>query len=366
MRIGIDAKWYLSGNPSGKVVVRNIVDQVISIEPNHDIFLFVQHKDITLAYELEKKCSQTRNIQIVYCISSINFLSNIFVLPWYLRKYKIDVCLFQNFTPFLFHKSIKYIAYIHDFLFFDYPQYYSKIERVVFRFMKTTSKYARKIITISNSEKRRIIKHTQRSSNEIHVAYHGISDDFSPTNFDKSIPKRFNILPKYMLYLGRINTRKNIEILLDAISKNEDLPPLVIVGKKDHKSFDIEKYIKEKDISDRIFLLGHLSYSDLLKVLGSAHVFIFPSYAEGFGLPPLEAMKSGVPVIVSNATCLPEVCGNSALYFDVNDSDKLTNHIRHLYQDESLYASQKQKGLLHVQNFNWRKTTEQILNILTE
>lgn len=305
------------------------------------------------------------NVKIIFCPDCVNFLSNIFVLPFLIKKNHIDVFLFQNFTPFIFHRKVKYIAYIHDFLFFDYPQYYSIVERTVFSLMKVTSRFAREIITISKSEKCRILKYVTHEKKKIHVVYHGISDDFSFQNRSPEVINKYNLPNKYILFLGRINSRKNIQILLDALEDPPDMLPLVIVGKKDHKTFDIEEVIVKKGIDDRVFLLGHLEYRELLSVLSSAYIFIFPSFAEGFGLPPLEAMKSGVPVVVSNATCLPEVCGKAALYFSPTDKEGLILQISRLTSDDNFRSNQIQLGLKHVSGFDWTKSTAKILSILT-
>ena len=366
MKIGIDAKWYLSGNPSGKVVVQNIVNEIIKLETEHEFVLFIQRKDRNRAHELEEKCSHKKNIRIIYCISCINFLSNLFIIPFYAKKYKVEVFLYQNYTPFIFCKSIKNVAYIHDFLFFDYPQYFSVFERIVFRLMKVTSRFARVLITISNSEKKRIAKYTGFPNEKVFVVYHGISNDFACRENIINTTKLKDSLPsKYILFVGRINVRKNIEILLDSMKSIDQSLNLVIIGKKDHKTFDIEKKIIDLNLNSRVTLVGHVEYCDLINILSHAFLFVFPSFAEGFGLPPLEAMKSGIPVVVSNATCLPEVCGDSALYFSPFNKEDLIFQINSICLDPSLYEKMKRKGLLHVEKFQWNLSVEEILRIIT-
>lgn len=366
--IGIDAKWYFNGNPSGKVVVQNLVDEILK-KSKHDFqyILFLQKRDKIHANELEYLCTLNGNVKIVYCISTVNFVSNIFILPFYAVKHGVDVCLVQNFTPFLFSRKINYVAYIHDFLFFDYPKYYTRIERIVFKLMKFTAKYAKKIITISKSEQQRIAKYTKRPIESINVVYHGVSDDFKQSSAqDKQLLEKYNLPKKYILFLGRINTRKNIQILLDSISEIDSSFKLVIVGKKDHKTFNIEKYIENPNISNRVILLGHVEFQDLTRIVSNAHLFIFPSFAEGFGLPPLEAMKSGAPVIVSNATCLPEICSDAALYFNPNNKMELINQINRLISDKGLYNEMKEKGLNYSSQFTWKKSVDNIIQIISE
>lgn len=360
MRIGIDAKWYVSGNPSGKVVVKNIVNELVDFNTSHEFVFFLQKKDRNKSGELEAKCKSKPNVKIVYCLSALNFVSNLFIVPFYARKYKVDICLYQNFTPFFFHKKIKNIVYIHDFLFLDYPEYYSLVERMIFRLMPLTTCFANRIITISENERKRIAKHTKFAESEIDVVYHGVSDDFTEENSVREIP--ISLPDKYILFLGRINVRKNIQILLSALPDISKEYCLVIVGKKDHKTFDINTYIERMELVDRVKLLGHVSYQDLLVILSKAKIFVFPSFAEGFGLPPLEAMKSGVPVIVSNATCLPEVCQGAALYFDPNNKTELAEKVNVLDQKE-IYLDMKKRGLEHVKKFRWQIAACKIMDI---
>lgn len=366
MKIGIDAKWYFSGNPSGKVVVRNIVDEILPLSTDKEIYLFIQKKDQSHASELEKKLGTRKDIKIIFIPNCINFLSNMVVMPYYAKKLKLDVCLYQNFTPIIFRGTTKNIVYIHDFLFFDYPEYYSFIERQVFKLMKVAARYAHSIITISESEKKRISRYVGNKI-EITAIHHGISNDFAPKSPEqqKRIKNKYGLPAKFILYLGRINVRKNIQILLEAMPHLKEEIPLVIIGKKDHKAFDIHKTINNLGLSSKVILLGHLPYKDLLDIVGTAHIFVFPSFAEGFGLPPLEAMKSGVPVICSDATCLPEVCGDAALYFAPNKRNDLIEQINTLTSDTTKWLSYKQRGLSHAQNFSWDKSVKEILNILT-
>jgi glycosyltransferase involved in cell wall biosynthesis len=361
MVIGIDAKWYFNGNPSGKVVVKNIVNEILKLDLEHEIILFLQKKDRKDSYSLERRIEGKKNIKIVYCLSTFNFLSNIFILPFYAKTHHVDVCLVQNFGSFLFHKSINYVTYVHDFLFLDYPQFFSKVENLVYPLMNFLLRYSNKVITISNSEKQRINDKSKFPLNQIYVVYHGISDDFSVKN---RISLRINLPEEYLLYVGRINVRKNIKIIIDALKDVSEEIKLVIVGGKDNKSFDIHEYVKKNGLENRVILLGHLEYKKLLVVIAKAKLFVFPSRAEGFGLPPLEAMKSGVPVLVSNATSLPEVCGDAAYFFEPTNREQLVEGINKFWFNKELRAKFVKKGLVHVDNFKWTNSARKIINIL--
>lgn len=365
MRIGIDAKWYYSGPPSGVNVVRNIVNSLIKENTEHKIFIFLNRKDKILNYEDE--IFQNNNVTCVYIPRKINFITNLFFFPIYYYKYELDVILFQNFVPFYNLGSTQAINYIHDFLFLDYPQYFSLKERVIYNFIKSSIKRTNHIITISDSEKKRIIKHSKKPSDSISFVYHGVDEKFYERNVEEkhNIITKYQLPPKYVLYVGRINIRKNIKTLLSSFSQiyNKDIA-LVIVGKEENNDVDFQETLYRLNIEKRVFVLGHIPDEDLGVIFSAAKIFVFPSFAEGFGLPPLEAMKSGVPSIVSNINSLNEVCGDCVLYFNPNNVDELKENINLLLENNLLYNNLKQKGLKRAEKFVWDNSAKELLKII--
>jgi glycosyltransferase involved in cell wall biosynthesis len=155
-----------------------------------------------------------------------------------------------------------------------------------------------------------------------------------------------------------LNLLKAIYLLPDKTIK------LVIVGKVDHKNIDINTYIKTHGLEDRILFTGHVPAEDLYLFYARSTVFCFPSYAEGFGLPPLESMRCGVPVIVSNRTSLPEVCGDAGMYVDPNDPQDIANQIDALLSDEELYQKKRMISLQQSERFTWANATNDLLHVI--
>ncbi|MBI1770269.1 MAG: glycosyltransferase family 4 protein [Bacteroidetes bacterium] len=206
-----------------------------------------------------------------------------------------------------------------------------------------------------------------KKSEDIVVAYHGVDTIFKPReNYSAAIldevRKKFNLPDNFLLYVGRLNLRKNVEHLLRAIPllKNKTIQ-LVIVGANDWKKSNHNHIIEELNITGRIHFTGAV-YRELGIIYSMATIFCFPSYAESFGLPPLEAMASGVPIVVSNATSLPEICGDAGHYIHPNRPEEIAAGIDKLLNDSDYYAQQKQRGLIQAKKFTWDHAAKTVID----
>lgn len=366
MRIAIDAKWYFGGPPSGITVVRNIVNEVIKLN-GVDIVLLCDKRDSDRISEILKNKHASNKVSVVYLRNPFNFTTNLFLRASFLKKLDVDVAVFQNFIPLFRTKSCKYVAYIHDFLYIDYPQFFTFVERIVYRFITYSAKKADHVITITNSEKERIKKHARIGDDNISYVYHGVSDNFFPCEESKKreIKKRLNLPSRYILFVGRLNVRKNIRTLLEAYTLLKDKSiKVVIVGGENAKVYNLKKEVVRLNISEDVIKLGYVSNQNLYEILAASEVFVFPTFAEGFGLPPLEAMKSGVPTIVSNTTSMPEVCGDASLYFNPNSSTELAETLTSLLQNKTLKEELINRGLEHSRSFKWEISAAQIIGII--
>jgi glycosyltransferase involved in cell wall biosynthesis len=364
MKIGIDAKWYFEGPPSGKRVIRNLVDCILRIDNQNEYVIFLNKKHSAEQFSLRNKA----NVKLCYVWASNNALSNIFVLPFFSNRHKLDATLYQTFiSPF---DKAKKIAYIHDVLFLSNPEYYTWPERLYFAPLKFLTKWASAIITVSEEEKKRLIRFKySKDPEKIVVAYHGVDQTFAPAEQHSPheveiIKHKFSLPDKFILFVGRLNLRKNVDNLLRAIPllKNKTIS-LVIVGADNWKKSNHEVIVKELGIEERIDFKGGV-YKDLDIIYSLATVFCFPSHAESFGLPPLEAMASGVPVIISNTTSLPEICGAAGTYIDPLRPDQIADAIDNLLINDQLYEEKKRLGLERAKTFTWEAASKTIINCL--
>lgn len=363
MRIGIDAKWYFEGPPSGRRVVRALVDTLLRDFPEHDYFVFLNRRQHNVPFPLSGK-----NIHRVYVWAGNNMLSNLFVVPGYATRLKLDVVLYQNFIS-LFGSSKK-VAYIHDVLFLSNPEFYTLYERLYFSPLRFLTRRADAVVTVSEEERKRLIRFSYaRDPNQISVVHHGVDKSFQPREtyapeLVQSIRQRYNLPDRFLLYVGRLNLRKNVDNLLRAIPLLRDPQiPLVVVGSTNWKGSDHERTVRSLGIDKRIAFVGSV-YENLGVIYSLSTVFCFPSFAESFGLPPLEAMACGVPVVVSRTTSLPEVCGDAGTYADPGDPASIAQAIDSLLGNAQLYAEKRDKGLSQAARFTWEQAAEKVLNVL--
>ncbi|PKB42610.1 glycosyltransferase involved in cell wall biosynthesis [Cellulophaga sp. RHA19] len=359
MKIGIDAKWFFSGPPSGKVVIKQLLKELLSDNyRTFEFYVFLKKKEKDLKFPYQNK-----NIKLVYVTTHNNLITNVFILPRHFKKFELDVVLLQNFGSF---SKINSVLYIHDLLYLDYPQFYSYKERLYLSFLKPLAKRANKIVTISEAEKRRIIKH-KLGNNNVQFVYHGVDSKFKPLEGHNKLniqafKEKYNLPNEFILYLGRLNIRKNIANLISAMQFIDT--PLVIVGEKDHKNENLSSTIDVLGLNDKIFFTGYIEEFELPLAYALATLFCFPSYAEGFGLPPLEAMASGTPVVVSDRTSLPEVCEDAALYVNPDDPSDIAKKINTLLASKEIINTFAAKGVVQSKKFSWGKSAENLMKII--
>lgn len=355
MKIGIDAKWFYDGPPSGRVVVRNLIKHLVDLSPEDDFYIFLDKSAQGKEFPYLRP-----NVHLVYVWAGNNLLSNVFVVPFRSFKLHLDAFVLQNFSPVFF--NFKRYVLIFDVIFRSHPEFFSLPERIYFWPIKYLAFFANRLCTISETEKRRMVEFGYRKPPLVDVMYLGVDEMFKPRESHDAdsvqrVAEKYGLPTKFILYVGRLNIRKNISNLLRALpNMRNDAVPLVIVGAHDWKTTDLESLIDELKIGDRVIFTGHVSDDDLPRIISLATVFCFVSYAEAFGLPALEAMASGVPVVTSDRTCLPEICADAAVYADPDSPREIAEKIDQLLDDEKLWQEKRRLGITRARKFTWRVT----------
>jgi len=361
MKIGIDAKWLFTGHISGKLFIQNILPELFALEPGIEwhIFLDKRNKNLDLPFRNE-------NIKIHYIWANLNMVSNFIILPGCAKRLQLDAVLFQTF--FMKKGKFKSVVFIHDILFEYYPQFFTWKERLYFKPLKWITSSADRVITTTQFVKNELIKFRfTKPDQPIDLAPSGVTSIFKPyaqhdPAFLRSVKERYRLPDFYLLFAGRLNARKNIRGLMKSLRFLDDKDiPLVIVGEENWKAPGIGELLAQKEIKERIIFTGFVTDDELAAIYAMAKAFCFPSFAEGFGLPPLEAMASGIPVIVSGTTSMPEVCSHAALFIDPGSPKNIADKINSLLKNKALYEQKQNEGLEWSRQYTWKRTAEGVM-----
>jgi glycosyltransferase involved in cell wall biosynthesis len=278
-------------------------------------------------------------------------------------------------TPLIKMPGLKTVMVVHDLGAEYLPGTHQLKQRI---YLKAITKYqlktATKLIAVSESTKKDLVSKVGIRSEKIKVIYEGLdSDQYISIKGDALA----NILSKYVLkkgkyflFLGTIQPRKNLARLIQSfndfsLTDKDDLN-LVLAGSKGWLSEEIYALPKTFGIEKKVKFLGHVPDEDLSGLYSGALAFVFPSLFEGFGLPILEAMACGVPVITSNTSSMPEVAGNAALLIDPENGEEIAKSLKKISEDRVLREDLIKKGLKQVQKFSWEKCARETLDVLRE
>jgi glycosyltransferase involved in cell wall biosynthesis len=293
-----------------------------------------------------------------------------FILPPKYKKY--DLVHFMDYSSPVIRIKTPFITTVHDFCFYKYPETFSAGSRKIKEFLVPFSvKRAARILADSESTRTDIIKYFPEAEEKIRVIYpavlgfHRVEDEEAI----EAAKKKYNITGKYILGVGTMEPRKNLVRLIRAfqlISKEIDDVKLVLVGKKGWLYDEIFKEINNDALKDKIVYTGYVEQQDMKSIYSGASCFVYPSLYEGFGLPPLEAMNCGVPVVSSNISSLPEVIGDAGILINPMEIVEIAEAVLKLLFDEKLRNNLISKGLKQSEKFKWEKTTNKIFEVYDE
>lgn len=262
------------------------------------------------------------------------------------------------------------VVTVHDLGFMRFPQFVRKFgSGKMVRRVQHALENASAVLTVSENSKRDIMEYFHVPEERIVVTYEGINEKFTQKPdalVVDSVREKFHIAKCYILFVGTLEPRKNIPSLVNAYAEAKPLHgdfQLVLAGGLGWVYDEIFDAIEKSGVKENIILTQYISWEELHALYHGASLFVFPSFYEGFGLPPLEAMACGVPVITSNVSSLPEVVGDAAALVDPADEEQLTHSMENVLSDASLRHDLVQKGFERAKLFSWEKTAEQTLNL---
>jgi glycosyltransferase involved in cell wall biosynthesis len=274
----------------------------------------------------------------------------------------------SNEIPFGLRKAgIPAVVSIHDLIFYRYPQYYPWFDRKIYEYkIRYAADHAAKIIAISETTKADLINLFNIDKMRIEVIYQNCDPTFRNkiTATEKQrIRTVFNLPGKYLLNVGTIETRKNSLLAVQAMKElNSDIH-LVIIGKDTPYTEKVKDYVKKNNLEKRVHFLKNVSFNDLPGIYQMAEMFLFPSEYEGFGIPVIEALSSGIPVIAATGSCLEEAGGVGSIYIHPKDSTALSAQILGVLNDQEKKQNMIKAGFAHLEQFSDRKIADQLIKL---
>lgn len=375
MRIGIDIRNIGKQRTGDEVVFFNLVKNLADIDNENEYLLFTDITDATalqyigVIFGIENK----KNFQIVSLESPNKFIWNLWTLPQYLKKNPVDAYHTQYITPFFVPREIKIITHVHDVSFLAYPELIKKTDLFFLKLLIPISlKRADKIIAVSEFTKNEIVKYYKTDPQKIEVVYNAVGEDFLQSDYSGNelfeIRKKYNLPEEFILYIGTLQPRKSIPMLIRAFARMKEENPeikLVLAGNRNAHNFDsnIDKEIERLKISGNIIFPGFVDEKDKSALFQLAKAFIFPSLYEGFGIPILEAMSQKIPVLASDISVHREIAGNGALYFNPESIDEMQEKLYNILVDENLRKNLINLGNVRLDFFSWKKSAEKMLEI---
>ena len=261
----------------------------------------------------------------------------------------------SNEIPFGLQKSgVKSVVTIHDLIFLRYPEFYKPIDRLIYKFkFKRACQKADRVIAVSEMTKRDIVDFLNISPDKIDVIYQGCDNSFkvaAAEELKKQVKEKYKLPDNYILYVGTIESRKNLLLALKALKESSNKIPLVAVGRPTPYMNEVKQYIKENGLENLVTFLHGVPFGDLPAIYQQATIFVYPSFFEGFGIPIIEALYSGIPVIAATGSCLEEAGGPDSIYVNPNSVEQMRDAMSYLInnpdQRNKMIASGKQYAKL--------------------
>lgn len=366
MKIGFDAKRAFFNRSGLGNYSRHTISILSRFASGNEYFLFTPSTKNSI--DFEKKT----NIRV----NTAKGLYKIFPRPWRsykisneLQKYNIDIYHgLSNELPYNIKKSgVPSVVTIHDLIFLRFPEFYLAHDRKIYhsKFLKSCEN-ANRIIAISEQTKKDIVHFFDIPEQKIDVVYQGCDPIFNNNLVDiqlQKIKEKYNLPDKFLLNVGTIEERKNIFSVIKSLNEKKVTIPLVIVGKKTIYYTKIQEYVSQNKMHNQILFFHDVPFVDLPGFYQLSEAFIYPSLFEGFGIPILEAISSGIPVITNKEGCFKEAAGDNSLLINVQHSDEIANSIMQVLNNTELRNKMILKSSDYIQTFSEENISKNLIRV---
>jgi len=362
MRIGIDARFYGPRATGIGIYTEELIKNLLKIDQTNQYVIFLR-KEAYRSYQIKNK-----NVEKVLTeIPHYSFKEQTALNP-YFKAAKLDLVHFTHFNkPIFYHQP--YLVTIHDLTMLFYPPRTNFLKKKIFEWViKSAVKNALKIIVPSQQTKKDLNEYLNVPTEKIELIYEALPSNFKPAKIkNRTILKKYRITKPYLFYTGQQKPHKNLIRLVEAFKDlNRKYPSkwqLVLAGKIDPSHPELGQKIEELNLKDEVILAGFVRDQDLPQLYVQAQAYVLPSLYEGFGLPPLEAMASKIPVIASSSSCIPEILGDGAYYFDPKNIQEMSRAMEGVLLSPKIRQKLLKNGPKILVRYSWQKNARQTLKI---
>lgn len=362
MRVAIDARVLGSRTGGDETYMRNVIHALATVDPGGDYTLFLSSS----RGELVSGAERMRRMIVQPRVGRV---PNPCSIPLALARARVDVVHAVYMAPWLY--PIRVVVSVHDIAYERYPQFFPPSMVAGFRrLVPLTIRRASAVLTLSEFSKRDLVQHYHLSPEKVVVAPCAADPIFRPVRDEArlaAVRAYYETGDRFILCVGNLQPRKNLKRLIEAYVRlrraGATQHRLVLVGKKAWLYDDTFVAARESGFGEDLIFTDYVPDNDLVALYNAAELFVYPSIFEGFGLPPLEAMACGTPVVTSNTSSFPEVIGDAALAVDPLDAEALASAMAAVLSDADLSARLSAQGLQRAALFSWEETARIILNV---
>jgi len=368
MRIGLDIRPFLREETGVGIYFKNLLFYLSNIDEENEYYLFSSSFKERFSPENIPQFKRMHFRDFKFPVKAVNFFWRRFCWPPLDKFFNVSLDLTHSPNPLILPTKGKKVITVHDLFFMDFPYSVDRETRKSFnRLIESSLHRADGVVAVSRHTRHRLLERFSLDKKKVKVIYHGIDPDFweNVSSFElKKIKTNYHLPSYFLLFVGAMEERKNLINLLQAlkiIHGSYKKVPLVIAGPKGHGYKKMLEKIDELGIESWVFFTGYLEKQQLRGLYRLASLFVFPSLCEGFGLPLLEAMASGLPIVSSERPALPEVAAEGALYFKPEEPKDIAEKIILALKDENLRRKLIARGKKRACDFSWEKTALETL-----
>lgn len=365
MRIAIDAHMIGERETGNETYTLNLIRELISLDQRNEYFLYTTRAD-----ELQARLP-CEKAHIVPLWPAISFLRISLAMPVIARKQGASLLHVSYIAPPFC--PCPTVVTVHDLSYILFPHFFSLRDRLLLSTLVPTSlRRAAKVIAVSQRTKKDLLEHYHLPENQVAVTYEAASEAFQPIEEEArltEVKERYGLHEPFVLTIGNLQPRKNMIRLVKAhasLRKKGFAHQLVIVGQAYWRTSDIFRAVKEYGLEDKVVFTGYVPDADLPLLYNAADLFTFVSLYEGFGLPVLEAMACGTPVVSSRGGSLPEVVGDAGVLVDPLDVEGIAQAMAEVLSQPQLASQLRAKGLKQAASFSWQRMAQETLSVYEE